>query len=281
MQPYVWTFDPRGGPGRKRAPKKLFTETDIYTVFMPDGSRDLRLELELSKLEKGLITLVKDFVAKHRQLPGPRQSRLVEFIAAMHGRTPQAREIQRTLWQGTLDDAERQERELLASHAADGEGAAVGLGSRSVSEMELDILRRALESPMQFLLPGATVDGLPMMSQMTMTIMCSDEPGFITSDSPVTWLDPTVPRDKFLTHKSSLLDRGIEVVMPLSPRHTIMLHHPVTPLDKPARYIRASAATVAALNRRTAYYADQALVSWRDGFDPNWRIMPPDRPAGA
>ncbi|MNW13182.1 hypothetical protein D3C71_2110640 [compost metagenome] len=66
--------------------------------------------------------------------------------------------------------------------------------------------------------------------------------------------------------------------MPLSPRHMIVLHHPMTSFDKPVRYIGASSATVAALNRRTALYADKALVSWRDGFDPTWQIVPPDRP---
>lgn len=130
---------------------------------------------------------------------------------------------------------------------------------------------------MQFLLLGAMADGLPMLSQMTMTIMCTDEPSFITSDSPVTWFDPTVARDKFLTHKSSLSDPGIEVAMPLSPRHMIILRHPMTPFVKPVNYLRASASTVAALNRRTAHYADKALVSWRDGFDPTWQILPPNR----
>lgn len=129
---------------------------------------------------------------------------------------------------------------------------------------------------MQFLLPGAIADGLPMLSQMTMTILCTDEPSFITSDSPVTWFDPTVARDKFLTHKSSLSDPGIEVTMPLSPRHSIILHHPMTPFVKRVSYRRARASTVAVLNRRTTYYADKALVSWRDGFDPTWQMLPPN-----
>ncbi|MBN9986953.1 DUF4238 domain-containing protein [Rhizobium laguerreae] len=275
MQPYVWTVDPSGARGRKRAPQNLFTETDIYTIFMPDGSRDLRLELELSKLEKGLKTLIRDFVARHRQMPHPQQSKLIAFIAAMHGRTLQARDIQRTLWQDTLNLDERQEREFATSSAFEKERAAAVSGPPANSQVKLDNLQRAVASPMQFLLPGAIADGLPMLRQMTMTIMCSDEPCFITSDSPVTWFDPTVARDKFLTHRSSLSDPGIEVAMPLSPRHTIMLHHPMTPFVKPVRYIKASTATIAALNRRTAHYADKALVSWRDGFDSTWQIVPP------
>lgn len=263
MQPFVWTFDPSGGVGRKRAPQNLFTETDIYTIFRPDGSRDLRIEFELAKLEQGLKTLITDFLAGHRQLPRLRQSQLIAFIAAMHGRTPEAREIQRTLWRQTLDAAEAK---------------TVALGSTANSGAELRNLRKAVASPMQFLLPGAMIDGLPTLSEMTMTVMCSVEPGFITSDSPVTWFDPKVPRHSFLTHKSSLADPGIEVVMPLSPRHTIILHHPMTRFEKPVRYVRASATTVAALNRRTAHYAHKALVSWRDGFDPAWRIGVPERP---
>lgn len=274
MQPYVWTFDPSGGAGRKRAPRNLFTETDIYTISMPDGSRDLRIEQELSKLEKGLKTLVTDFIARRRQLPHARQSRLIAFIAAMHGRTPQAREIQRTLWQDKLDATELQESEFATSSASERERAAEVSRLPPSSQVRLDNLRRAVESPMQFLLPGAIDDGLPMLSQMTMTIMYTDEPSFITSDSPVTWFDPTVARNEFLTHKSSLSDKGIEVAMPLSPRHTIILHHPKTPFVKPVRYISASASTAAALNRRTAHYADKAIVSWRDGFDPTWRIGP-------
>lgn len=115
---------------------------------------------------------------------------------------------------------------------------------------------------------------LSVESQMTMTIMCADEPSFITSDSAVTWFDPTVARDKFLTHKSSLSDPGIEVTMPLSPRHAIILHYPMTPFVKPVSYRRANASTAAA--RRIAHYADKALVSWRDGFDPTWQILPPE-----
>jgi hypothetical protein len=245
MQPFVWTFDPDGSVGRKRAPQNLFTETDIYTIARPNGVRDLQMEFELSKLEQGLKTLLEDFIANHRQLPRLRQSKLIAFIAAMHGRTPQAREIQRALWQKTLDAAEAN---------------AIALSSTPNSEAGLPILRKAVASPMQFLLPGAMMDGLPMLSEMTMTIMCSVEPAFITSDCPVTWFDPTVPRERFLTHTSSLADPGIEVVMPLSPRHTIVLHHPMTRLDKQVRYVRASATTVAALNRRTAHYAHKALI---------------------
>jgi hypothetical protein len=48
----------------------------------------------------------------------------------------------------------------------------------------------------------------------------------------------------------------------------------MTSVVKPVRYVKGDEPTVAALNRRTAYYADKTIVSWRDGFDPKWRIVP-------
>lgn len=74
----------------------------------------------------------------------------------------------------------------------------LALGSGVDSEADLYNLRKAVASPMQFVLPGAMMDGLPTLRKMTITIMCTLEPGFITSDSPVSWFDPTVPREKFL-----------------------------------------------------------------------------------
>jgi hypothetical protein len=275
MEPYVWILGPSGGVGRKRAPGNLFKETEIYTIPAQDGSRDLSIEHALSALENGLKTLLTDFIAPHRQLPPHMRSRFIAFIAAMHGRTPQAREVQRTLWQKDLDLAERKGGILARTSEQDQGSTSSGCSSDAV--VNLDDLRSAVASPMRFLLPGAMADGLPILRQMTLTVMYTDEPGFVTSDSPVTWFDPTLSRDKFLMHKSSLSDPGIEITMPLSPRHAVILHHPLTPSEAPMRYMKANTGAVVALNRRTAFYADKVLVSWRNGFEPDWQIRPTSR----
>ncbi len=49
--PFVWIFDKSGRSGRRKAPENIFRETDMYTIHMPDGSRDLRLEHGLNQLE--------------------------------------------------------------------------------------------------------------------------------------------------------------------------------------------------------------------------------------
>ena len=49
--PYVWVHTRDGSSTRRRAPKKLFTETDFYTVKLDDGSRSLVIEDSFSVIE--------------------------------------------------------------------------------------------------------------------------------------------------------------------------------------------------------------------------------------
>jgi hypothetical protein len=67
-------------------------ETDLYTIKLPDGGRDLRLEHGLSDLEKAFSSLRKDFLAKRRQLPAARHAKLLVFVAALRSRTPAIRD---------------------------------------------------------------------------------------------------------------------------------------------------------------------------------------------
>lgn len=272
MQPYVWMLDPAGGPGKKRAPHKLFSETEIYTISRPDGSRNLKIEHALSRVEQGLNDLIANYIAQCRQLPNPRKTKLIEFIAAMHGRTPQTRDIQLGLWKSKLDVALQQEQSLEDSTPSPTSQEDEVVQSGASSRPSMDTLRRAIESPMQYLVPGAFKEAMPALSRMSITVFCTDLPSFITSDSPVTWFDPTVPRDKYLTHETSLSDDGIEVTMPLSPRHSIMLHNPRIPHTGSVSYKSACPRTVVALNRRTAHFADKKIVSWKDGFDASWKV---------
>ena len=44
IEPYVWVFPKESGEGRKKAPKNIFHESDMYTIQRADGVRDLWLE---------------------------------------------------------------------------------------------------------------------------------------------------------------------------------------------------------------------------------------------
>jgi hypothetical protein len=86
--PYVHVFPKEGGESMRRAPAKLFRETDLYTISLPDGRRDLRLEKGLSGLEKDFTEIRKEFLEKRKELPFPRLLKLLAFVAVSHVRTP-------------------------------------------------------------------------------------------------------------------------------------------------------------------------------------------------
>ncbi len=56
QEPYVWRWLKDGTEVRRKAPRNIFYEMEIYTLKTPDGSRDLRLEGMLSGLEAAFAT---------------------------------------------------------------------------------------------------------------------------------------------------------------------------------------------------------------------------------
>jgi hypothetical protein len=87
-EPYVHFFCKDGAAHVRKAPKNLFSEADLYTLKMPSGDRDLRLEQGFAGLEGAFSTLRKEFLEQRRQLPAVRYAKLMLFVAAMHNRTP-------------------------------------------------------------------------------------------------------------------------------------------------------------------------------------------------
>ena len=55
-EPYVWRFEKDGSNPRHKPPKKIY-ESDLYTIPLPDGGRDLRLEHGLSQLEGKFVKI--------------------------------------------------------------------------------------------------------------------------------------------------------------------------------------------------------------------------------
>ena len=47
----VWMVSKKDRVARMRSPKKIFSEADFYTIFNPDGSRNLDFEMKLQKNE--------------------------------------------------------------------------------------------------------------------------------------------------------------------------------------------------------------------------------------
>lgn len=88
QEPYVWRFPKEGGDGKRKAPHKLFTETEMYTLRAPDGSRDLRFEHGLAGLEDAFAKVRAEKLLQGQPLSDPDRLVVFAFIAAMHSRTP-------------------------------------------------------------------------------------------------------------------------------------------------------------------------------------------------
>lgn len=94
-EPYVWIFDRDSRDGRRKSPKKLFAETDFYTVLREDGTRNLVLENGLADLESKFASSRRK-IARHEQLTETEYLQLLTFVASMLARTKSRRDHYRS-----------------------------------------------------------------------------------------------------------------------------------------------------------------------------------------
>ena len=110
QEPFVHVYSKDGGSHRKKAPEDLFSATNLYTIKLPDGGRDLRLEHGLADLESGFALLRRDFLRERRKLPALRRVKFMAFVAARHARTPSFSEHHMRFWRDVQSQGERMER---------------------------------------------------------------------------------------------------------------------------------------------------------------------------
>ena len=90
--PYLWMFDKDGSSARNEAPEKIFRETDIYTVRMPDGSHNLKLEQKLAELETTFSRIRTSKFNYRRELTGAHWHWVCSFAAFAQNRTVATRD---------------------------------------------------------------------------------------------------------------------------------------------------------------------------------------------
>ncbi|MEI3853160.1 MULTISPECIES: DUF4238 domain-containing protein [Ensifer] len=276
-QTYIWLFDKGGGAGRRKGPEKTFRETDMYTIPMPDGGRDLTIENGLQQLEQGVGVLRREFLEVGRPLPPPRHVKLMAFLAAMEARTPAFREHHRQHYNELIHIGEQmmaqvadktvEERKRLAAMSIPGDGPT----------MTMDQVRELAERPIQHLMPRFLRIQVPVLAQMQTTVLRSRGRHFITSDAPVSRFDPEAHLRPFMYQSPGLAWPTVEIVLPMSPRVALLVHHtkPITKGIKPVRYVDVDDAVVDELNRRTHAFANEKIVNCKDEFLGVWAAEQP------
>jgi len=267
--PYVWQFSPDGKNVRRKAPTKLFTETDIYTITAADGERDLRLEHGFQELEDR-FTRIRNIRLERRQWPNDEEMIfLLAFVATAHARTAAFRNFHRDQWRNIRLRAEELEAAMQSSTPQQREAMrrAPKLGSDNQQGMTIDNIRQLEEKPIHMFLGPTLETVLPIYERMHKAILCTDDPlGFVTTDSPVTWHNPNAYKLQPMFRNPGLGIRAIEVTLPLSPRQCLLLTH--NPEYK--GYFDINEETVNMLNKRHIFHCDESFIACHDETKPFW-----------
>lgn len=276
--PYVWLFPNGGGEGKRKSPENIFKETDLYTIPMPDGSRDLRLENGLQQLENGIRSVRTEFVELRKQIPVVRFAKLIAFVCALNHRTAAARDHHRREWSRILKVGEDAERSFAAKTPDERENIFRAQLPRDKSRRLLSLadVKQIVDRPLQFFLPAALRAELSTMVQMQTDFLIAPKGSeFITSDNPVARYDPEMHKRPLILRQPYLNSPTVEITLPISPRILLAITHSHEPQPgiKPVSYIDIDEAGVDALNRRTAVFSSEYIVTTQNSMKPDWIVQ--------
>lgn len=273
QEPYVWRYPKAGGDPRRKSPRKIFHETDMYTVNAPGAGhngRDLRIEKTLSQLETGFVEARDKFLLPRKPLPPIQQVKLLAFFAALFARTPAARERVLAQWQPILKHMDELKAAMEALPLEERKARQIRplIGAKGGGGMTQDQVRAVVRNPLQHSIGPmikAVVESIYKLD-MNLCVLCTDDPiGFITSDDPVTWHDPDAYKRPSFYRSVALMYETVELIMPVAPSRLLLISH--KPLDP---YLNVPLPYVDDYNRRTRFFSDRYFIVRRPETRPIW-----------
>jgi Protein of unknown function (DUF4238) len=262
-EPYVWRMPKKGGEGRRKAPRKIFAEADFYTIRLPDGRRDLRLEHGLGTLEDKFCQIRDTRVARREPLSREEKVWFCAFIAAMHFRTRAQRNAFHQQWGHALDVAEDLQRTLatMTPEQLQRLRPPRSLDRTRGQSLTIDEVKKLAKEPIQRMLPSIIEEDLPVLTRMNLSILTTeDDIGFITSDHPCVRFIPGGGRRPPMLHASK-----IEVTMPISPKSLALLCWADVP-----EYEKGTPAELDNANRLRQVASDEYFIVRRNATKPVW-----------
>jgi len=226
-EPYVWIINKRSLQISNRAPKNILFEIDLYTTETEDGERDLSLEHGLSKIEGEFVRIRDSVIADNLPIDDADRTILVAFTAALHSRTPASSERWKPFWQQMLDKmdamqswastASPEDIEKLASH--------MPINAEKSHIVTREEIQEIVDSPIPSLLAPSVLAEAKQLDRLDLVIFRTHtSPGFVTSDNPVVWGDPEGHKRAPPHQGPALIYPSIEISMPISPTHSLMLN---------------------------------------------------------
>lgn len=258
-EPYVWQFSKDGSSVRKKAPKNIFWESELYTL---DGAvgRDLEVEHGLGDIESEFVKVREQKLSRNLPLTAEERMSVCAFVAAMQSRTPFQVDHWRSNWERVAEMGRKMQEKVDAghptSHSLPGSGP-------SFSQAEVERLATAERGKWVAMMIEMQ---LPILSEMNLSIFSSkDALGFITSDSPCVWYDPQSHLWPSHMRSPGLGKRTIEVTLPCSPSQMLALTWVLPPGP-----ITIGDSLLHELNRRTRFHAREHFVARTNRTRPEW-----------
>lgn len=203
QEPYVWVVSKDGKGISRKAPKNVFSGTDFYTVYDENGSRNIELEHELKKIEDDFL-YVRDKLRDHQLITDDNLRALASFVVTAFARTKFQKGDQGEIWEELLD--------IYKS-----------IGIQKDNPDLYEQVEKLREQPMHYFLFNFIRITLPVLVRMNLTIIeTSREPGFITSDNPVLWIDPSILLSNHPLTFFGLGSPTLEILMPISPYQIVI-----------------------------------------------------------
>jgi hypothetical protein len=123
------------------------------------------------------------------------------------------------------------------------------------------------ESTTSILLSSAVNVILPALLGMGKAVLCTtDALGFLTTDAPSTWYDPTAYRRHPMMRSIGLAMPEIEITLPISPQQCLVFWHG----EINALYLDLPSEAVDRLNHRHRAFAPSTIITCRNETRPKW-----------
>lgn len=246
--PYIWRILKDGTAKRKKSPKKSFTSAHRYTIKLPSGEKNLLLETTtLANLENQFVA-IRGKICRQQKLTDSDRIGLCLFTAAMHSRTIRA---------GDNFTAQLEELRGMCTSLEQQHGTVPSVSNQVATMLE--------NAPPAFVAMNMQIQ-TPLYLAMNMSVLVTDDLlGFITSDSPCLWFNPTAHTRPPTCRIPGLGQQDIEVTLPITPHHLLFLSRKNLPF-----YIEVKQFAVDEANRQRRAHCTEEFVSWKGETRPYW-----------
>lgn len=261
-QEYIWITSADGTSTRKKSPRKIFRETDFYTIHLNDGARCLAIEDSFSQIEDRFARLRNDKILHCYDLSADERALLCTFAGMMSARTKSPRR--------SLTKSFSEIHEMTRS-LEDQFRPGVHLSSNATGVWKEYGHHLSIGNSLQFI-TGA------LFEMYLCVFVATQQQRFITSDHPCTWFNHE--RHKWPAFfQPGLAQQDIEITLPISPTQFSFFSWESVParvglVSKDAaprfEYLSIPDGMVTEMNRRTAGCCDEYVVSHTSGIRREW-----------